>query len=222
MDCLENEEIKCDDLNTIPNTKIIAWDVGTRDLAMCCVEIIGWNDQQIPIVKIRRWEMFSLTGKTLINDQCASLVMLMNSLRDFLQDVKYHIIEIQFNNPTMKVISFCIQCLTLQILSDSSINPVVRFMGSGTKFSTFQKKINITFPHDTTKAESNAKKYAMTKKNSVFLCEFLLDISDLSTEKEFLLKQKQGKRDDYADCFGLAITYAVKNSSELKKRILSL
>jgi len=205
-----------DELKT-NNTQIIAYDVGTKDMALCCIEILDWTENKIPIVKILRWDMFSLEGKTLI-EQCDSLVTLMRSLAPFLKTIKYHIIELQFNNHKMQVIAHCMQCLTLQMCYDTQ--PIVRFMGSNTKFSVFKQK-DLVFPHDqTVPGLTRAKKYAQTKKNSVYLCEHLLKLSNLDDDLVFLSKQKFGKRDDYSDSFGLACTYATKHQAELCKRVL--
>lgn len=184
--------------------RILSFDVGIVNLAYCV-----WDTE---LLKIKHWEIIALENTSDHAKLHVNLIRQLDSRRDHLiNGIDIVIIEKQPSfNPKMRIIGSCLQTyFFIRGMVDSNIsieNSVQNISMKAIKFFSPKHKLKC---HNGPELVVNGKsKYLRTKKMGILICnEKLREYNE--TPENIELFEKSKKKDDLADCYLQAITYAL-------------
>lgn len=203
---------------------VVGIDVGQRFLAWCklrydadsCSDCEGTG---FPTFEMLDWSIYDLGDAKDTKSVVENIVKFMRD-RHILKEPEPTIIAIEqqfgHNNPRMTVISHVIQSGLLLSVSDASKCPSIFFQNASSKFYMF-KGIGMKLPHET-KGLDHATSYRLTKENSKWLASDIL-LPRIKHDAKFddMYKSAQ-KKDDLADCLGIAVTHVLRHVCKVKAK----
>jgi len=177
--------------------KVLSFDVGIINLAYCIFDTT--------LLKLTHWEVITLNGETNYNKLYINLITQLDIRKHMISDIDVVLIEKQPSfNPKMRIIAGCLQTYFI-------IRGIVDLPGGSMKsvefFSPKHKLKCYSGPELVIDSKSKSK-YSKTKKMGILICREKLREYHENPETIKLFEQSK-KKDDLADCYLQAITYAV-------------
>jgi hypothetical protein len=177
--------------------KVLSFDVGIINLAYCIFDTT--------LLKLIHWEVITLNGETNYNKLYINLITQLDIRKHMISDIDVVLIEKQPSfNPKMRIIAGCLQTYFI-------IRGIVDLPGGSMKsvefFSPKHKLKCYSGPELVIDSKCKSK-YSKTKKMGILICREKLHEYHENPETIKLFEQSK-KKDDLADCYLQAITYAI-------------
>ena len=189
-------------------------DIKSSDATSKTPPILCINGAKIPTIEILDWKVLDIGTGDVYNSIEGTVSRFVSwlygsGLLDAANAPDTLIIERQLvqSNPKMAVISHVLQALYMTIRGAPT--PAIKFINSSVKFS-LSRRLGIPVPHDVKEAKSAGEKYRWTKENAVSLAEYWLKAFNQPKELWDVLAAAT-KKDDLADCMGLAVTHMIRS-----------
>lgn len=197
--------------------KIVAFDIGIKNLAFCILETINEN---IFDAKIKKWEVINLkddmeTSKhlNLVNIN-KKIIEVLDSFPELL-DVDYVGLENQpcLKNPTMKTIQIMVFSYFIMRGIQNTNSKIKNIIMINAREKSKICPINCDeYIKEISHLKSN---YSKRKKLSIYQCGKMIDNESNKNQLDFYKSNK--KKDDLSDCFLLAMIllkkYDLSNSN---------
>jgi hypothetical protein len=178
--------------------KILSFDVGIVNLAYCIFDTLT--------LKIEHWEIIKLENTKDHGKLHLSLITELDNRPHLIERIDTVLIEKQPSfNPKMRIIAGCLQTyFFIRGMIDSEKNGCTTI--NTVKF--FSPKHKLKCYTGSELVVSGKNKYTQTKQMSVLICKHkLVEYSEPEIIKDIFENSK--KKDDLADCYLQAITYAI-------------
>jgi hypothetical protein len=178
--------------------KILSFDVGIVNLAYCIFDSLT--------LKIEHWEIIKLENTKDHGKLHLSLITELDNRPHLIERIDTVLIEKQPSfNPKMRIIAGCLQTyFFIRGMIDSEKNGCTKI--NTVKF--FSPKHKLKCYTGSELVVSGKNKYTQTKQMSVLICKHkLVEYSEPEIIKDIFENSK--KKDDLADCYLQAITYAI-------------